>query len=251
LPLKKGIIYGPVSSRRLGPSLGVNLMPTGHKLCSYNCIYCHYGFTDIHSMKLDDKIEHIPTPLEVKRALEDYLEKDKNIDYITFSGNGEPTLYPWFSEVVDVVKKTRDRYVPSVKVAILSNSSTVDRPDIRKALGKLDIRIMKLDCGTEETWRHLNNPFKELNYTKMIEGLKQLKGIIIQTMFLKGRVDNTKDEEVDVWISRLKQIKPEDVQIYTCDRPVPDKGIEKVPKEVMQKIAEKAEREAKIPVRVF
>ena len=180
-PLKKEIIYGPVSSRRLGPSLGINLMPTSQKLCSYNCIYCHYGFTDIHSMILDEKKEHIPTPSEVKEALESYLAEDKKINYITFSGNGEPTLYPLFSEVVDIVKQVRDKYVPSVKVAILSNSSTVDRAETRKILEKLDIRIMKLDCGTEKNWRLLNHPFRELSYPKMIEGLKQLKDIIIQS----------------------------------------------------------------------
>jgi wyosine [tRNA(Phe)-imidazoG37] synthetase (radical SAM superfamily) len=251
LQLQKGIIYGPVKSRRLGPSLGINLLPTNKKYCSYNCIYCHYGFTDVHTLELKTEINHLPTPDEVKQALEDYLSKDKKINYITFSGNGEPTLHPQFPEMVDVVKKVRDKYVPEVKVAILSNSSTVDRPEIRKALDKLDVRIMKLDCGTEKTWRLLNNPYKSLSYQKMVDNLKQMKEIIVQTIFLQGRVDNTKDEEVAEWISKLKEIKPKEVQIYTCDRPVPDKGIEKVPKEVMQRIAEKAEKETKISVRVF
>lgn len=251
LQLQKGIIYGPVKSRRLGPSLGINLMPTDKKFCSYNCIYCHYGFTDIRTLELRGEAGHLPTPDEVEKALEGYLEKDRKINYITFSGNGESTLHPQFSRIVDLVRKVRDKYVPSVEVAILSNSSTVDRAEIREALGKLDVRIMKLDCGTEKTWRLLNNPYKSLGYQKMVDGLKQMKGVIIQTIFLRGRVDNTKDEEVDEWISKLKEIKPKEVQIYTCDRPVPDKGIEKVPKEVMQKIAEKAEKETNIPVKVF
>jgi len=251
LTLQKGIIYGPVKSRRLGPSLGINLMPTDKKFCSYDCIYCHYGFTDIHTLDLRNESGNLPAPVEVEKALEDYLKKDKSINYITFSGNGEPTLHPQFSEMVDVVKKVRDRYVPSVKVAILSNSTTVEHPEMRKALGKLDVRIMKLDCGTEKTWRLMNHPYKSLSCEKMVEGLKELKDIIIQAIFLKGRVDNSADEEVNEWISKLKQIKPKEVQIYTCDRPVADKGIEKVPKEVMQKIAEKAEREVKIPVKVF
>jgi len=110
---------------------------------------------------------------------------------------------------------------------------------------------MKLDCGNEKTWRQLNHPFKTLSYDKTVENLKKLKGIIIQTIFVQGRVDNTKDEEVEEWISRLKQIKPREVQIYTCDRPVPDKGIEKVPREVLKKIAEKAKKEIKMPVKVF
>jgi wyosine [tRNA(Phe)-imidazoG37] synthetase (radical SAM superfamily) len=202
-------------------------------------------------LELTEKIEDLPTPEEVKIALEDYLKNDKNINYITFSGNGEPTLHPQFSEIVDIVKKVRDEYVPSVKVAILSNSSTVDRPETREALARLDLRIMKLDCGTEKTWRELNHPHKSLSIEKMVEGFKELKDIVIQTIFVKGRVDNTIDEEVDEWISKLKKINPEEVQIYTCDRPVPDKGIEKVPKEVLYKIAEQAEKEIKIPVKVF
>lgn len=251
LTLQKGIIYGPVKSRRLGPSLGINLMPTDKKFCSYDCIYCHYGFTDVHTLDLRIEAGILPTPAEVEKALVDYLKKDKNINYITFSGNGEPTLHPRFSEIVDIVKEVRERYVPSVQVAILSNSSTVDRTEMRIALRKLDVRIMKLDCGTEKTWRLMNHPYRTLSYEKIVEGLKELKDIIIQAIFLKGRVDNSTDEEINEWISRLKQIKPKEVQIYTCDRPVADKGIEKVPKEVMQRIAEKAEREAKIPVRVF
>ncbi len=251
LALQKGIIYGPVNSRRLGPSLGINLMPVDYKLCSYNCIYCHYGYTDIHTLELTEKIEDLPTPEEVKIALEDYLKNDKNISYITFSGNGEPTLHPQFSEIVDIVKKVRDEYVPSVKVAILSNSSTVNRPETREALARLDLRIMKLDCGTEKTWKALNHPHKSLSLEKIVEGLKRLKDVIIQTIFVKGSVDNTTDGEVDEWISKLKKINPKEVQIYTCDRPVPDKGIEKVPKEVLYKIAEQAEKEIKIPVKVF
>lgn len=250
LPLKKGIIYGPVHSRRLGLSLGINLLPTDKKYCSFDCIYCHYGFDDIHTLKLEET-DQVPTPQAVKQALEDYLKKDKNINYITFSGNGEPTLHPQFSEMVDVVKKVRDQYVPGVKVTILSNSSTVDRPDVRKTLEKIDLRIMKLDCGNEQTWIRLNHPFKTLSYEKTVENLKKLKGIIIQTIFVQGRVDNTKEQEVDQWVSRLKQIQPSEVQIYTCDRPVPDKGIEKVPTEILKKIAEKAGKETKIVVRVF
>ena len=251
LPLKKGIIYGPVHSRRLGLSLGINLLPTDKKYCSFNCIYCHYGFNDVHTLELKEETDQVPTPQEVKQALEDYLKKDKNINYITFSGNGEPTLHPHFSEVVDIVKKVRDEYVPEVKVTILSNSSTVDRPEIRKALEKIDLRIMKLDCGNEKTWRQLNHPFKTLSYEKTVENLRKLKGIIIQTIFVQGRVDNTKVEEVEEWISRLKEIQPNEVQIYTCDRPVPDKGVEKVPKDVLKKIAERAEKETKIPVNEF
>ena len=251
LPLKKGVIYGPVNSRRLGLSLGINLLPTSKKYCSYDCIYCHYGFTDVHTLELPQEVDHQPTPEEVKIALEDYLKKDKNISYITFSGNGEATLHPQFSEMVDIVKKVRDEYVPSVKVVILSNSSTVDKPEIRKALKKLDLRIMKLDCGTEKTWMALNHPHKSLSLVKMVEGLQKLKDVIIQTIFVKGTVDNTEDKEVENWISKLKVIKPKEVQIYTCDRPVPDKGIEKVPKEVLYKIAEQAEKEIKIPVKVF
>ncbi len=251
LPLKKGVIYGPVNSRRLGLSLGINLLPTSKKYCSYDCIYCHYGFTDVHTLELPQEVDHQPTPEEVKIALEDYLKKDKNISYITFSGNGEATLHPQFSEMVDIVKKVRDEYVPSVKVVILSNSSTVDKPEIRKALKKLDLRIMKLDCGTEKTWRDLNHPHKSLSLEKMVEGLQKLKDVIIQTIFVKGRVDNTTDEEVESWISKLKVIKAKEVQIYTCDRPVPDKGIEKIPKEVLYKIAEQTEKEIKIPVKVF
>ncbi len=123
LELQKGIIYGPINSRRLGKSLGINLMPTSYKLCSFNCIYCHYGDTKILSRNLTPYLKDLPSPTLVKQSLEKFLHNYPKIDFITFSGNGEPTLHPQFSEIVDIIKELRDKYIPDVKLALLSNST--------------------------------------------------------------------------------------------------------------------------------
>ena len=252
LELQPGMIYGPIKSRRLGSSLGINLLPTTFKLCSFNCIYCHYGWTKEHSIEPKDHLAFLPSVQDVKEALEKWLKNNyTRIDYITFSGNGEPTLHPQFLEIVESVKTVRDRYVPHVKLAILSNSSTLGIPSVRSALGKLDLRIMKLDCGTEECFDQINRPCQKVRFEDIVENLRTLDDFILQTIFLEGEVNNVSDSEIEKWIQKISYLKPKLVQIYTCDRPQARKGLSKVSKEKMGQIATKAQEKTGIPVSVF
>lgn len=251
LRLQKGIIYGPINSRRLGSSLGINLSPNAYKLCSFNCIYCQYGKTKVHTIEVIKNLSDLPTKDEVKDALEDWLKKGEKVDYITFSGNGEPTQHPEFDKIVDEVIKLRDKYLPQAKVAILSNSSNVSSPEVKKALKKLDLRIMKLDCGTKEMFEKMNGPAEGIEYEKLVDDLKELKNIIIQSVFIGGEVTNTKPDEVEEWIERLRYILPKKIQIYSLDRPFIGKSISKVDRYVLSKIAELASELSGIEVEVY
>ena len=251
LPLQQGIIYGPIKSRRLGLSLGINLMPVDFKLCSFNCVYCHYGFTDTHTIDVSQSVLEIPKPKEVQKALEDWLKEDKNINYITFSGNGEPTLHPDFEEIVKRVKKIRDEYVPEAKLAILSNSTGLGLPGVKKALSKLDLVIMKLDCGTPGMFSQINRPAKKVEYEDVVENLITLDKIIIQSVFVGGKITNTDPDEVEEWIEKIRYISPESAQIYSLDRPSASADFEKVDRYVLSKIAELARELSGIEVEVF
>ena len=251
LKLQKGIIYGPVNSRRLGPSLGINLSPNSYKLCSFNCIYCQYGKTKVHTIDVIRNLSDLPIKDEVKDALEEWLKKGEKVDYITFSGNGEPTLHPEFNQIVDEVIKLRDKYLPEAKVAILSNSSMVSSPEVKKALNKLDLRIMKLDCGTKEKFQKINSPARAIEYEKLVEDLKELKNITIQSVFIGGEITNTNTDEVEEWIEKIRYILPDKIQIYSLDRPFIGKSISKVDRYVLSKIGELAKELSGIEVEVY
>ncbi len=252
LQLQTGIIYGPIRSRRLGFSLGINLLPTGYKLCNFNCLYCHYGFTKRHTNDASSCISDLPSVEQVRKSLTDWLEGNpQHIDYITFSGNGEPCLHLEFGKMVEVTQKIRDEMVPHAKLAILSNSTCLNRERVLDGLKKLDVRIMKLDCGTEKTFQKINRPCTGVQFEKVVENLKKLEDIIIQSVFVEGRVNNTKEEEIDKWIERLSYIKPREVQIYSIDRPSADEGLSLVGKDKLNQIARKAEEACGILVKVF
>jgi wyosine [tRNA(Phe)-imidazoG37] synthetase (radical SAM superfamily) len=251
LKLQKGIIYGPMNSRRLGSSLGINLSPIAYKLCSFNCIYCQYGKTKVHTIDVIRYLSDLPIKQQVKNALEDWVKMGEKVDYITFSGNGEPTLHPEFDKIVDDVIKLRDSYLPQAKVAILSNSSNVSSPEVKKALKKLDLPIMKLDCGTKDTFQKISCPAKGIEYEKIVDDLKELKNIVIQSVFIGGEVTNTKPDEVEEWIERIRYILPKKIQIYSLDRPFNEKSISKVDRYVLSKIAELASELSGIEVEVY
>jgi wyosine [tRNA(Phe)-imidazoG37] synthetase (radical SAM superfamily) len=252
LKLKEGIIYGPINSRRLGSSLGINLLPTEYKLCSFNCLYCHYGWTKAHTVDATAHLSDFPSAQKVKEALESWLETNRNpVAYITFSGNGEPCLHPDFDKMVDVARQAKEKYAPGAKLAILSNSTCLDNPRVLSGLNKLDVRIMKLDCGTEAIFRELNRPQAQIRLEKVVENLKKVKDIIIQSIFVEGGVDNTEEREVNEWIERIKYIKPKEVQIYSIDRPTADSGLTLVTKDKLSQIAKKAQEVTGISVKVF
>lgn len=238
------IIFGPVKSRRLGVSLGINLLPGSRKVCNFNCIYCECGWT------IDKTAEKsaLPKRDEIYRALERKLSemKSKNSapDVITFAGNGEPTLHPDFPAIVDDTIELRNRYFPEARIAVLSNSTTITIPSVREALLKVDQNILKLDSGFDLTVRVHNQPRVNVNVAELIANLRKFNGqLIIQTLFLRGThngksVDNTTPGEIEAWLRAVEMIKPFEVMIYTISRDTPQGSmLEKVPLSELKRIA--------------
>jgi wyosine [tRNA(Phe)-imidazoG37] synthetase (radical SAM superfamily) len=238
------IIFGPVKSRRLGTSLGINLLPSTKKLCNFNCIYCECGWTKNESAGAD----YLPGRREVYMALEDKLADMKMMnkapDVITFAGNGEPTLHPEFQGIIDDCIKLRDKYFPDAKIAVLSNSTTITKPGIREALLKVDQNILKLDSAFDLTVKIHNQPRVNVKVKELVRNLKKFNGqLIIQTMFVRGTsqgkiIDNTTPEELEAWLTAIGLIKPSEVMIYTISRDTPDGNqLKKVPVGELRKIA--------------
>jgi len=236
-------IFGPVHSRRLGVSLGINLLPSDGKVCSFDCIYCECGLNAEHRPGLS-----LPTREEVRTELENKL-KDMQIngpvpDVLTFAGNGEPTAHPHFSEIIDDTIALRDRYFPKAKVSVLSNSTFINRPKVFDALMKVDNNILKLDTVNEEYIKMVDRPSGNYKLDEIIDRLKAFKGhVIIQTMFMKGTcygesVDNTGDEYVLPWLETVKAIAPSQVMIYTIDRDTPNKHLVKATRQELNRILE-------------
>ena len=226
LGLKKGIIYGPVMSRRLGRSLGINILPWQKKTCPFDCVYCQYGWTECHTTKIPTSLP-VPTAEDVAEALEEALTGMTGPPaYITFSGNGEPTTHPDFDAVVETITRIRDRLASSAKTAILSNSALVSQDAVRKSLAKLDSRIMKLDCGNPALFSRYNRPCPGVDLEGITRGLEKLSAITIQTLFTAGESGNLRRTNIDEWLDRLQRIKPRFVQLYTLDRSYPDKKLQ-------------------------
>ena len=250
LELKKEIIYGPVNSRRLGRSLGINILPPARKVCPFNCVYCQYGWTETHVARADI-IPELPSVTAVRSALKKALtELPTPPAYITFSGNGEPTLHPEFDRMVGEVIALRDRLAPDAKTAILSNSALVSDPLTRTSLTQLDMRIMKLDCGSRETFLKYNQPCPGVDIDAITEGLIQLSGVYIQTLAAAGERGNLDPENIEKWIKRLKRINPLSVQLYTLDRGYPSNQLRPANNEDLNRIQEQAQKEG-IAIDVF
>ncbi|HOK25770.1 MAG TPA: radical SAM protein [Bacteroidales bacterium] len=243
------IVFGPVKSRRLGVSLGINLLPCNRKICSFNCIYCECGWT-LHPVPGGSSF---PARTDVYHALSSRLlemkEKGESADVITFAGNGEPTLHPDFPLIIDDTIELRNSLAPSAKIAVLSNSSTINNPSIKAALLKVDMNILKLDSAIDETIRIHNQPRAKISVEELIENLSSFEGhVIIQTLFLRGRyngrvIDNTTPEEIDAWLKAIARIKPEEVMIYTIARDTPEGGmLMKVPAKELYRIAAMVEK---------
>jgi wyosine [tRNA(Phe)-imidazoG37] synthetase (radical SAM superfamily) len=238
------IVFGPVKSRRLGISLGINLLPSTKKVCNFNCIYCECGWTS----KTDIRRQLLPTREEVFHALEQKLvslkEKDQAPDVITYAGNGEPTLHPEFPGIIDDSIMLRDKYFPLAKIAVLSNSTAITKPAIRKALLKVDSNILKLDSAFDLTVKIHNQPRVNVKVEDLIKELKKFKGqLIVQTLFLRGTykgktIDNTTPEEIEAWLKAIEKIRPSEVMIYTISRDTPEGSLlRKVPLSELKHIA--------------
>lgn len=244
------IIYGPVRSRRLGLSLGVNLLSKYSKLCSFDCIYCECGFNSKSST------ERFPTRAEVYRELKAGLkyisERNETLDSITFSGNGEPTLHPDFPGIIEDTLTLRDKIVPEAVISVLTNSTRLNQPAVVEALKSIDNPYLKLDGGTEETIRLIDKPAGantekggKFSLEDTLGAMEQFEGdFILQTMLLRGSyegkiIDNTTDEEIDAYLDIVRRLKPRMVTIYTIARDTPAKDLQKIPLAELNEIAEK------------
>lgn len=228
------IVFGPIHSRRLGVSLGVNVLPTEKKYCSFNCVYCECGWNviDTNVQVPLNKREDIRKALG-KKLSENQNELNKTINSITFSGNGEPTIHPEILGIVNDVMELRDRYCPQAKISILSNSTNLVREDVFEALRKIDNPILKLDAGTEKMYETINEPvnsnFEQIKQKLISFGNKA----VIQTLLLRGEhngkiIDNTSEEEFSAWLDTIKKIRPRMVMLYSIDRITPEKKLEKL-----------------------
>lgn len=241
------IIFGPVISRRLGVSLGINLLPTGSKVCSFDCIYCECG----RNPRKRAPQSKLPGREEVAARLEETLLKmgaeERLPDVITFAGNGEPTLHPHFAEIIGDTVALRDRYAPQARIAVLSNATRLHNEEVFRALLTIDDNIQKLDSAFEETIRKLDCPVGRFSLEDTVHQLEAFEGkVIIQTMFIRGsfqgeHIDNTTPEEVEAWLVLLRRIRPSLVMIYTIARDTPVETLEKVSLYKLRSIARQAE----------
>lgn len=238
IPLQPSIIYGPVHSRRLGLSLGINILPSDKKVCNFNCVYCQYGSTTARWEKLLRQTVW-PEKDAILSEIEKTLERVSNIpDYLTIAGNGEPTAHPKFPEIVDGLIRLRDRYVPSAKTAILSNASLLNSPAIKIAVMKLDAKILKLDCGDDSLFRRYNRPTTRMDFDAILRDLEGLKEVTIQTLFTEGAHGNDGLPSLNRWMQCVREISPSMVQLYTLDRDCEDKTLIPVSKEKLLNIRE-------------
>jgi wyosine [tRNA(Phe)-imidazoG37] synthetase (radical SAM superfamily) len=251
LALHHRIIYGPVNSRRLGRSLGINLSPTKEKYCPFDCVYCQYGRTKLHSIHSAEYSRLFPEVPAVAAAVATALANGDKPDYVTFSGNGEATAHPDFPAIVEEIKPIVRQLAPQAKLAILSNSCMVTRPDVASALNKLDVRIMKLDAGNPAMFAQVNRPAAGISFGDVVNGLAQLNDVTIQTLFMQGRINNSSVAEVADWLSCLKRIKPLGGQIYTCVRGHAEPHLEKVSADRLAEIAATATRELGVPIEAY
>lgn len=240
--LFQSIIYGPIHSRRLGTSLGVELMPLTHKLCTFNCVYCECGWNTPVSHPVLPTREEVRTALE--KELSDLRSQQAALDVITFSGNGEPTLHPDFLGIIQDTCALRDQYCPAAKVSVLSNSTQLGRPDVVEALRLCDNRILKLDAATDTMMRRIDLPVNEhMTVDTIIRWLQQFNGdFTLQTCFLRGEhdgqvIDNTSHEELAAWYKAVDTLRPKQIMIYVIDRKTPEEHLEKIPRTEMEAIA--------------
>ena len=244
--LYDNIIFGPIRSRRLGLSLGVNLLPIESKLCSFDCIYCECGWNDEHPGKRRfNAREDVRDMLDA--TLQKMVAEGTPPDVITFAGNGEPTMHPDFENIIADTIALRDKHCPAAKVSVLSNATQIHREDVRRALLRVDNNILKLDSAFDETVQLVNKPQGVYTVARTVELLKAFEGkLILQTMFLRGeylgkRVDNTTEEEVVAWLKLVAEIRPKQVMVYSLDRDTPCQTLEKVEKDELREIAARVE----------
>ena len=249
-------VFGPVKSRRLGVSLGINLLPNDRKLCSFDCIYCECGWNP--SPQTGKPV--LPSRRQVYDSLEQKLlqmvAENELPDVITFAGNGEPTLHPQFGAIIDDTISLRDKLAAGARIAVLSNSTMLHKKTVIEALKKVDDNILKLDSGISETVRLINAPVGHFSFEKMVNQLIAFQGrMIIQSMFVRGEYrgqpfDNTTEPELEAWMELLRLINPSKIMVYTIDRDTPLNTLQKVGEAELLSIATKVRNQLHIKVEV-
>lgn len=231
------IVFGPIFSRRLGSSLGVNLLPSKGKLCNFDCVYCECGWNkDGVGDRTFPLLADIGSALEAK--LSSLAAEGGKVDSITFSGNGEPTMHPDFPEVIDITLRLRDRFFPEAKVSVLSNATLIGRKAVADALMRVDNPILKLDASTDELVRMINKPVGTYRLDEVVKNMKLFGGnFVLQTMFLKSPDFNTAaPEALARWMDIVREVRPREIMVYTIDRETPDKSLEKYTVEQMEEM---------------
>ena len=233
--IREEVVFGPIRSRRLGSSLGINLLPEKGKICTFDCIYCECGWN-----KDGHNDTQLPSAEKVRKALETKLQHclavNVPIDSITFSGDGEPTINPEFPQIIDDTIRLRNQYYPNSKITVLSNATMVHKPEVFNALRKVDNPTMKIDAPTNELIEKINHPAPGYDIHRVVEALKQFKGdFILQTMFLKSKdFDSSSPEVLNGWMEIVRTLKPREIMVYTIDRPTPEEGLQKFTVEEMR-----------------
>ncbi len=250
IDLQDSVVYGPIHSRRLGNSLGINILPLTWKLCDFDCVYCQYGWTPENPG--DEKIKRVrelaPIMEEEFRA---FKEAHELVDCITIAGNGEPALHPDLLEIVREIKKLRDRFFAEARVGILTDASLIHKPRVKEALMELDDRYLKLDVASEEDLLAINKPVADFNWDRFVEELRKIPDKVLQSLFVTGSYDNTGDAQISKWVKLVSYVQPKAVQVYSVDRPTADSGIKKVSPEKLWEIANRLEQETGIETYVF
>lgn len=237
--IREKVVFGPIRSRRLGSSLGINLLPEEGKICTFDCIYCECGWN-----KDGRNDTQLPSATKVRKALETKLKQCLSdgipIDSITFSGDGEPTLNPDFPQIIDDTIRLRDQYYPNSKITVLSNATRVHLPQVFNALRKVDNPTMKIDAPTNALIEKINHPAPGYDINKVLEALKQFNGdFIMQTMFLKSKdFDSSSPEVLNGWMDIVRLLKPREVMVYTIDRPTPEEGLQKFTVDEMRSLVQ-------------
>ena len=241
--LFESLVFGPISSRRLGKSLGINLMPEIGKICSFDCIYCECGWNPEKK-----NVSRLPKKEVFEKVLEEKLKElagtENEPDSITFSGNGEPTLHPDFAEIIGITIRLRDLYAPKAKISVLTNGTMLHKKEVFDAISRIENNIIKIDGGTYETIKAINKPNVDFDLEKYVERLQDFKGeLVIQTCFLRGehdgkKIDNTTEEEITLWMEHIRKIKPRKTMIYDIERETPEKNLATVSLKELEQIAE-------------
>ena len=218
-------------------------------MCSFNCVYCHYGWTKEQAVDFSKYHKDLPAIDEVVKSVAQALKSPREFDFLTFSGNGEPTLYPHFAELVEEVASLRNKYRPKVKVALLSNSTGLARESILLSLSKIDFAVLKLDAGTDEKFWVINRPARGINFSEIIDSLCSAKELYILTLLIEGNPSNVTEDDLKAYFQKISFIQPKEVHIYSIDRPVPNRAISLVSKDRLEEISDWDKKETGIESR--